>query len=105
MNLLTTVLLLLVCLLISNVISHYIPFIPTALIPIVLGIIIALSFRNIKVKIESEWFMLLFVAPLLYNDGRRFQLKELWKLRRPILGNAIFLVLLTAIGGGYLFTG
>jgi monovalent cation/hydrogen antiporter len=101
MNLLTTVLLLLVCLLISNVISHYIPFIPTALIQIVLGIIIALSFRNIKVKIESEWFMLLFVAPLLYNDGRRFQLKELWKLRRPILGNAIFLVLLTAIGGGY----
>ncbi|KMT21969.1 Na+/H+ antiporter [Clostridium cylindrosporum] len=101
MDLLMTVLLLLVCLLISSVISHYIPFIPTALTQIAFGIIIALVFKNVSVEIETEWFLLLFVAPLLYNDGRHFPNEELWKMRVPILGNAIVLVLLTTIGGGY----
>jgi len=101
MNLLITVLLLLVCLLISNIISHYIPFIPTALIQVVLGIIIAIAFTGIKIEIETEWFLLLFVAPLLYNDGRHFPREELWKMRSPIFGNAIILVLLTTLLGGY----
>lgn len=101
MNLLIIVLLLLVCLLFSNIISHYISSIPTALIQIALGILIALVFTNISFEIESEWFLLLFVAPLLFNDGRRFPREELWKMRVPILGNAIVLVLITTIGGGY----
>lgn len=101
MDLLMTVVLLLVSLLISNIISHYIPFIPTALTQIAFGIIIALLSSNISFEIEAEWFLLLFVAPILYNDGRHFPREELWKMRAPILGNALVLVLLTAIGGGY----
>ncbi|MCM3701856.1 Na+/H+ antiporter [Paenibacillus macerans] len=101
MDLLITVILLLICLVVSNIISHYIPFIPTALTQIVLGIAIALAFDGIHLEIETEWFLLLFVAPLLYNDGRHFPREELWKMRGPILGNAIVLVLLTTIGGGY----
>ncbi|GJM73971.1 hypothetical protein HMSSN036_61870 [Paenibacillus macerans] len=101
MDLLITVILLLICLVVSNIISHYIPFIPTALTQIVFGIAIALAFNGIHLEIETEWFLLLFVAPLLYNDGRHFPREELWKLRGPILGNAIVLVLLTTIGGGY----
>ena len=85
MDLLITVLLLLICLLISNVISHYIPFIPTALIQIVLGIAIELTFLNIKVELETDWFLLLFVAPILYNDGRHFPRKELWRMKSPII--------------------
>ncbi|KMY52935.1 sodium:proton antiporter [Bacillus sp. FJAT-27231] len=101
MDLLMTVLLLLVFLLISNIISHYIPFIPTALTQIGFGVIIALIFRDVSLKIETEWFLLLFVAPLLYNDGRHFPREELWKMRAPILGNAVVLVLITTLGGGY----
>ncbi|RRJ63660.1 Na+/H+ antiporter [Paenibacillus oralis] len=101
MDLLITVILLLICLVVSNIISHYIPFIPTALTQIVFGIAIALAFNGIHLEIETEWFLLLFVAPLLYNDGRHFPREELWKMRGPILGNAIVLVLLTTIGGGY----
>ncbi len=101
MDLLMTVVLLLVSLLISNIISHYIPFIPTALTQIAFGIIIALLSSNISFEIEAEWFLLLFVAPILYNDGRHFPREELWKMRVPILGNALVLVLLTTIGGGY----
>lgn len=101
MNLLLTIVLLLICLLISNVISHYIPLIPTALTQIVFGITIALLFRDFNLEIETEWFLLLFVAPLLYNDGRHFPRIELWKMRRAIFGNAIVLVLITTIGGGF----
>ncbi|GIN91611.1 Na+/H+ antiporter [Siminovitchia terrae] len=101
MKLLMIVILLLVCLLISNVISHYIPFIPTALTQIAFGIILAFFLEDLTFTIETEWFLLLFVAPLLYNDGRHYPREELWKMRAPIFGNAIVLVLLTTIGGGF----
>lgn len=101
MDLLITVILLLVCLLVSNIVSHYIPSIPSALIQIFFGIGIALAFKNISLDIETEWFLLLFVAPLLYNDGKHFPREALWNMRAPIFGNAIILVLLTTIAGGY----
>lgn len=101
MDLLTSVILLLVCLLISNIASHYIPSIPTALIQIAFGAGIALAWKDFSFAIHSEWFLLLFVAPLLYNDGRNFPREELWKMGGPIFGNAIILVLLTTVGGGW----
>ncbi|WP_245602207.1 Na+/H+ antiporter [Peribacillus kribbensis] len=96
-----TCLLLIVALLISNVVSHYIPFIPTALTQIGFGILISLLFQGYSLEIETEWFLLLFIAPLLYNDGRHFPREELWRMKGPIFGNAIVLVLLTALGGGW----
>ncbi|MGG6311597.1 Na+/H+ antiporter [Paenibacillus macerans] len=102
MDLLITVILLLICLVVSNIISHYIPFIPTALTQIAMGIAIALTFDGLVLEIETEWFLLLFVAPLLYNDGRYFPRDQLWNMRGAILGNAIILVVLTTVGGGYL---
>lgn len=102
MDLLITVILLLICLVISNIISHYIPMIPTALTQIALGILIALAYKEFSLELETEWFLLLFVAPLLYNDGRYFPRDQLWNMRGAILGNAIILVVLTTLGGGYL---
>ncbi|WP_178025166.1 Na+/H+ antiporter [uncultured Paenibacillus sp.] len=102
MDLLITVIMLLICLVASNIISHYIPFIPTALTQIALGIVIALVFNGFSLELETEWFLLLFVAPLLYNDGRYFPRDQLWNMRGAILGNAIILVVLTTLGGGYL---
>jgi monovalent cation/hydrogen antiporter len=102
MDLLITVIMLLICIVASNIISHYIPLIPTALTQIALGIIIALAFNGFSLELETEWFLLLFVAPLLYNDGRYFPRDQLWNMRGAILGNAIILVVLTTLGGGYL---
>lgn len=101
MDLLMTVLLLLLALLVSNVVSHYTPFIPTALIQVALGVLAASLFNDISLDIETEWFLLLFIAPLLYNDGRNFPREELWRMRWPILGNAVILVLITTLAGGY----
>lgn len=100
MEILISILFLLVLLLVTNVLGHYIPFIPIALIQIAVGIIVALVAQNFTVEIESEWFLLLFIAPLLYYDGAHFPREQLWKMRLPILGNAIVLVLLTTIIGG-----
>ncbi|WP_416144685.1 cation:proton antiporter [Planococcus koreensis] len=100
MDLLLIILLLLFCLLVSNIISHYTPFIPTALIQIALGVAVVILFDDISLEIETEWFLLLFIAPLLYSDGRNFPRDELWRMRGPILGNAIFLVLITTVAGG-----
>lgn len=84
----------------SNILSHYLIAIPTALLQVGLGLLVALVF-NVKIELDTEWFMLLFVAPLLYNDGRHYPKKDLWKLRIPILANSILLVFLTTIIGGF----
>lgn len=86
---------------ISNVLSHYLVSIPTALIEIGVGVIAAL-FLNLDIQLQTDWFMLLFVAPLLYSDAKHFPKKELWELRAPIFANAILLVFLTTIAGGFL---
>lgn len=101
MDLLLSILLLLVMLLISNIISHYIPSIPTALTQISMGILFAFFVKDLSFELKTEWFLLLFIAPLLYNDGRRFPREDLWKMRWPILANAFILVFLTTIIGGY----
>jgi CPA1 family monovalent cation:H+ antiporter len=88
-------------LLISNVVGHYVPFIPTALTQIAFGIIAALIIGNFTFEIGAEWFLLLFVAPLLYNEGRHFSREELWGMRSQIFGNAFVLVILTTILCGY----
>lgn len=87
--------------LLSNVISHYLPAIPLSLIQIVLGLLTSLS-GQFEINLSQDWFLLIFIAPLLYTDGRRFPKGELWRMPVPILGNAILLVFLTTIVGGYL---
>ena len=101
MDLLLSIIVLLVLLLVSNIVSHYLPMIPTALTQIALGILFAVFVEEISFELDTEWFLLLFVAPLLFNDGRRFPRDELWKMRWPILANAFILVFLTTIIGGY----
>ncbi|MGX7030050.1 Na+/H+ antiporter [Vagococcus zengguangii] len=100
MLLLEATILIILLVVISNIISHYLVSIPTALIEIAIGLIVVLVF-DINITWESDWFMLLFVAPLLFNDAKHFPNKEMWELRIPIFGYAILLVFLTTILGGY----
>lgn len=101
MTILTLSLVLILCLLISNVISHYLPSIPTALTQILFGMIMALSVENITIELNTEWFMLLFIAPLLYDEGIHYPNEELWRMKAPIFGNAVLLVIITTVCGGY----
>ena len=101
MNLIILTILLMLALLLSNVLGHYLPFLPMALVQIGFGILIAVIFPTFNVHLESEWFLLLFVAPLLYNDGRNFPREDLWNMRGSILSNAIILVIITTLAGGW----
>ncbi|KRK48108.1 sodium:proton antiporter [Secundilactobacillus kimchicus] len=101
MPIIEAVILLVALVLVSNILSHYLTFIPVSLIQVTLGLVVAL-FWNIEIDLDTDWFLLLFIAPLLFNDGRRFPKRELWKLRGPIFANAIGLVFVTTIVGGYL---
>ena len=86
----------------SNIINHFIPFVPVPLIQIALGVVIALLPLGIHIQMETELFLLLFIAPLLFNDGKNVPRTALWKLRTPILMLALGLVFVTVWAGGYL---
>lgn len=91
MHILEAVILLMTLVVFLNVVDHFVPAVPVSLIQVVLGLAAALIMR-VTIPLETDWFLLLFIAPLLFNDGRRFPKRELWKLRGPILTNAIVLV-------------
>ncbi len=96
------VLILLIAIAISNVVNHFIPKIPVPLIQIALGSIFALLPLGINIRLEPELFFVLFVAPILFNDGKMIPKSRLWKLKIPILLLALGLVFATVIIGGYL---
>ncbi|MDR3241611.1 MAG: Na+/H+ antiporter [Lactobacillaceae bacterium] len=85
--------------LVGNMLSHFLKTIPVSLIQIALGLIVAVFF-HVEIELETSWFLLVFIAPLLYSDAWRFPKKELWALKGSIFGNAIILVVLTTVVGG-----
>lgn len=102
MELFLMVLLLLATIGLSNIINHIVPFIPAPLIQIALGAIIAASPVGIQIPIEPDLFFVLFIAPLLFNDGRNVSRESLWKLRKQIVLMALGLVLATVLVIGHL---
>lgn len=87
---------------ISNVINRFLPFVPVPLIQIGLGVAAELLPPHLHVPLEPELFLVLFIAPLLFNDGRITPRNELWNLRAPILLLALGLVFVTVVVFGYL---
>lgn len=96
------ILLLLAIIGLSNFINHFMPYIPVPLIQITLGVLLAALPLGIHVPMEPELFFILFIAPLLFYDGKNVSRHDLWKLRKPILLLALGLVFLTVIVIGYL---
>ncbi|MEY8744879.1 Na+/H+ antiporter [Bacillales bacterium AN1005] len=101
MELFIAVLVLLVLIGLSNILNRFVPFIPVPLIQIALGFAVALLPAGVHLPLNPELFFVLFIAPLLYNDGKRTPRNELWNLRAPILLLALGLVFVTVLVGGY----
>lgn len=100
MEILLMVLVLLLLIGASNVIQRFVPFIPVPLIQIALGIVAAFMPGLHHVPLNPELFMVLFIAPLLFNDGKITPREELWKLRTYILLLALGLVFATVLLAG-----
>ncbi|WP_025699940.1 cation:proton antiporter, partial [Paenibacillus durus] len=97
----TAVLVLLGLIGLSKIVNRFIPFVPVPLIQIGFGVIAAAFSWGIHLTLEPELFFVLFIAPLLFNDGRRTPRAELWNLRAPILLLALGLVFATVLVAGY----
>lgn len=96
------ILLLLSCVLISSVIDRFVPKISSPLIQIGLGIAVFLVVgQHEEFLIDSEFFMVLFVAPLLYNEARKANKATLVKNRASILSLAIGLVVVITLVVGF----
>lgn len=102
MELFIGVLVLLVLIGLSNVLNRFVPFIPVPLIQIALGVAVALLPAGVHLPLNPELFFVLFIAPLLYNDGKRTPRNELWNLRAPILLLALGLVFVTVAVAGHI---
>lgn len=86
----------------SNIVNRLLPAVPLPLVQIALGMALALLPLGHHFKLNPELFFVLFIAPLLFNDGQRTPRDELWALRVPILLMALGLVFATTLGVGYI---
>jgi len=95
MEIFEMILLMLSAVFLSNVLSRFIPNVAFPLIQIFLGVCLAVPLANHSLELSPELFLLLFMAPLLFNDGVNVDKKAIWKVRKPILALSIGLVFVT----------
>ncbi|ARG97876.1 Na+/H+ antiporter [Legionella micdadei] len=95
-------LILLLLMVASGIICRFIPSLPSPIIQISLGALIALLFPVFHIGFNPELFMLLFIPPLLFNDSWRFPKREFLSNKRVIITLSIGLVFFTVAGVGYL---
>jgi len=95
------ILILLVAVVVSGIISRMLPVaLPTPLVQIALGSLIGLI-ADLRVALDPELFLLLFLPPLLFLDGWRIPKDELLKDVSTVFELALGLVLLTVVGVGF----
>ena len=91
---------LVVAVVIANVCHLFFPRFPLAIYQILIGVMLALWPRLATLKLEPEMFMLLIIAPLMFNDGQSADYRALVKDRRLILSMTIYLALFTVLVAG-----
>lgn len=101
MELFSTILLIVLIVSLSGVVIKLLPFqIPLPLMQILLGCVLAAF--GIYVKFDPELFLVLFIPPLLFADGRKTSVKDFVHNAREIVGLALVLVVISIIALGYL---
>lgn len=98
----TYIIILLICILVSNIISRFIPSLSVPIVQIVMGALIAIIYSEFKIDLDPHTFLVMFIAPLLFCDGKKADKRSLWKQRKDILLMALALVAVTVILVGLL---
>ncbi|SDA16799.1 Na+/H+ antiporter [Sphingomonas sp. NFR15] len=102
METISIVLILLLAVVVSGAISRMLPVaLPTPLVQIALGFVVGLA-AHLRVSLDPDLFMLLFLPPLLFLDGWRIPKDALFKDLPTVVELALGLVLLTVVGMGFL---
>lgn len=101
MEVVSIVLVLLLAVVASGAIARMLPVnIPTPLVQIAFGAAIGLA-ADLRVSLEPELFLLVFLPPLLFIDGWRIPKDELLKDVPVVVELALGLVLITVVGVGF----
>ena len=94
-------LIVLTCVVASSVIDKFVN-VSIPVIQVVIGLLVALVLPSVQeVHLESELFMLLFIAPLLFNETRETNIRALLLNLNSILSLAIALVVVSVLSVGY----
>ncbi len=103
MEILEFVLLLLAAVLVSSALDQALSRVSLPLVQIILGVLIALLWPStFETTLEPELFLVMFVAPLLYDETRQADKLSLWENKFSILSLAIGLVLISMLVIGFL---
>ena len=102
MEMLEFVLLLLAAVLVSAVLDQMTPRVSLPLVQIALGaVVILLVGAPVDAAIDPELFLVLFIAPLLFDESRHASKRGLWDNKGSIVSLAIGLVLVTVLVVGF----
>ena len=102
MEMLEFVLLLLAAVLVSAVLDQMTPRVSLPLVQIALGaVVILLVGAPVDVAIDPELFLVLFIAPLLFDESRHASKRGLWDNKASIVSLAVGLVLVTVLVVGF----
>ena len=95
------VLIVLTCVVASSVIDKFVN-VSIPVIQVIIGLLVALVLPSVQeVHLESELFMLVFIAPLLFNETRETNIRALLLNLNSILSLAIALVIVSVLSVGY----
>ena len=95
------ILLMLAAVLVSSLACARFPKLPAPLVQIAAGIALTLLPLSFEIHLEPELFMVLFIAPLLFEDAKKMDKPSLWRLKYPVLLLALGLVILTVLVLGF----
>ena len=101
MEILITISVFITLVIIGSFLNKYIPRIPAALFQIILGFLVSYLAIPLHFEFESEAFMVLIIAPLLFTDAYKASRSELWLYKKPIVYMAVGLVITTVVVVGY----
>lgn len=101
MEILITIFVFITLVIIGSFLNKYIPRIPAALFQIILGFLVSYLAIPLHFEFESEAFMALIIAPLLFTDAYKASRSELWLYKKPIVYMAVGLVITTVVVVGY----
>ena len=95
-------LIVLACVIGSAVACQVVRRLSLPLVQIAVGAVVALVVPAVhEVDIPSELFLVLFIAPLLFDEARSTDPRQLWENKGSILSLAVGLVLLTVLVVGF----
>ena len=101
MEILITIAVFITLVIIGSFLNKYIPRIPAALFQIILGFLVSYLAIPLHFEFESEAFMAMIIAPLLFTDAYKASRSELWLYKKPIVYMAVGLVITTVVIVGY----